>query len=303
MTRQSPHRGRAGAEGGMTLMELMVSLAILAIMILMANSLLVRSRRTVRLAQDTIKANANVRAATDRLRADLASATNEGFLAIVYYPDDTPHLIFTTVSTYRSVLDPLSANACTIDIGLTNDADQVLWRRARLHDATTPGMANDHVNWALVGYRMNLLQPRTVIQNILSPAAPIPMELTKPPTMTLPVMNLQDAAGIWPYMIADVQELKIQWTDGTKNADGRLVWYDRDNPKRGDWPTRDANSQDASLNENAPEYNFSGANVNPQVYCALWTFRKKDNWPKAIRFELSLGDPARLYEVVVRLPN
>ncbi len=313
MTRQIRH-SRADivsrlwrARGGMTLMELMVSLAILAIMILMANSLLVRSRRTVRLAQEVIRANADVRAVTDCLRADLASLTNEGFLAITYHPDDLPHLIFTTASTYRSVVATdaagrnISANAATIDFGLTADAYRILWRRARVQAPLEASSHDDCLNWALGGYRANLLQPRSAINSsLLIPLAPA-LPLTAAPAMTVPVKSLTDAMAVWPYLIADVGDLKIQWSDGARYADGRLVWYDRDNPKFADWYRRGADHQDLNLGEDAPEYNLSGPDANPRLYGAMWTFRKKDNWPKAIRFELGLGDPARSYEVVVAL--
>lgn len=289
----------------MTLMELLVSLAILSIMILMANSLLVSARRTIGLAQDAIKANANVRAVAGRLRADIAGATKEGFLAIAYDVNDIPHLVFTAAGTYRSVLDASVANAAVIDFGLTNDTNndtnRVLWRRAWLQDPNIPQVTNDRYPGPLAVWR-NIAETRTLIRARLG-------LFTLQPALTLPVNGLAAAQGLWPYLIGDVQTLKIQWTDGVPDADGRLTWYDSKNPYRLDtngnpvWPRVDASLQDLAPVEDLPEFNLTGADQKPYLYCALWTFKKKSSWPKAIRFELSVGDPPRLFEVVVSLPN
>ena len=74
---------RRGRQFGFTLIELMVSVAILAIMILIVNEVLANATRTVRIAQDRIRCNANARAIAERLRNDLACVTQEGYLAIV----------------------------------------------------------------------------------------------------------------------------------------------------------------------------------------------------------------------------
>lgn len=312
----------------MTLMELMVSLAILSIMILMANSLLVRSRRTIRLAQDVIKANADARAVIDRLRADIPSVTKEGFLLIgtrriLYRTDpadpatqsmeELPYLFFTTVSTYRSVRDPVSANAATIDYGhgaqdpgtpadpVDDFCIPVLCRRARLHDlgGSTTG---DQLGSALVEYRADLHNPRVSIHNRILASTPPEPPRAHPPLLTLPANSLAAVTNLWPYMIGELRDLKIQWTDGTKGADGRLLWYGKDAPRSAGWEDRGADSQDTNPTV-GPEYNLSFGTANPELYGALWTFKKTDNWPKAIRFELYLGDPLRYYEVVVSLLN
>jgi len=141
VTGQSAKRKQA-ARAGMTLIELLVALAVLSIMILLANALLIRSRAAVRQSEQVIAANADVRAVADRIRNDLSGITKDGFLAIVYgspqAADDEPpaHLIFTAVGTTR---DPggaagLLTNAATIDYGLADEGDNegILWRRARI---------------------------------------------------------------------------------------------------------------------------------------------------------------------------
>ncbi len=64
MTGQQRNQGLTAGRrrGGMTLIEMVVSTAILAMMVLLVNMLLVSSRRTIRTAQATIRSNAGARA-------------------------------------------------------------------------------------------------------------------------------------------------------------------------------------------------------------------------------------------------
>ncbi len=38
-------------------------------------------------------------------------------------------------------------------------------------------------------------------------------------------------------------------------------------------------------------------------YAAAWTYRHKDNWPKAIRVRIKAGNPPQVYEVVADVPQ
>ena len=67
----------------MTLVELMVSVAILSIMLLLCNMLLVRARRTMQVAESSIAVNGDVRAVSDFFRRDVARMSKEGFLYVV----------------------------------------------------------------------------------------------------------------------------------------------------------------------------------------------------------------------------
>ena len=38
-------------------------------------------------------------------------------------------------------------------------------------------------------------------------------------------------------------------------------------------------------------------------YCAFWAFEQKRFWPRAIRVQFKVGEPARAYDVIVDLPD
>ncbi len=348
VTGQSAERARRDLSGreraaraGMTLIELLVALAVLAIMILLANALLIRSRGAVRQSEQVIAANADVRAVADRIRNDLSGITKDGFLAIVYEPpqppDDEPppHLIFTAVGTTRGPndLDPgdLVTNVATIDYGLADEGanEGILWRRARigvydLDEAYAVLQPDDLTGQtfprALGQYRYTPM-PRHVIHGYLMDPQ---LGLALPPTQTMvvPPTNLGEVEDLWPYMIGRVTALRIQWTnDQPGGAVEPLGWYDKDNPAplpdgatcqppQGlpawpKWPDRNFGFQEMDLRQNLPEYNGDGAGANPAKYCALWTWKKTDNWPKALRIRLTLGEKPDQseYEIIVALPE
>jgi len=123
-------------------------------------------------------------------------------------------------------------------------------------------------------------------------------------------------------MIGRVTGLRIQWTNDRPGTAGEpLDWYDADNPAplpdgatypppQGlpawpEWRDRNFGFQEMDLTQDLPEYNGDGAGANPAKYCALWTWKKTDNWPKALRIRLTLGEQPDQseYEIIVALPE
>ena len=96
-------------------------------------------------------------------------------------------------------------------------------------------------------------------------------------------------------MTSGARNLRIQWTR-PHPVTGKLVWYDRERPFDSSWDSRDAAHQDSNPTQDRPEFESSTG-----VYCALWTFRKKDNWPTALRIQMELGAPPRRFEAIVDL--
>lgn len=141
---------------GLTLVELLVSTAILAVIILLANQLMMKSRETVQYAQSAALANCTARAAADRLRSDLMSVCSDGMLIIgerpsvgstvapaalgPYYGNNDPegrdrlgYMAFTSVAPYRSMVDSARTNSARIQYGMTN------WRWKVDDKGTTSG--------------------------------------------------------------------------------------------------------------------------------------------------------------------
>jgi prepilin-type N-terminal cleavage/methylation domain-containing protein len=297
---------------GFTLVELMVSITILTAIILIVSTLLSNAQRAVNLSQSTITADADARAVTGRIRADLAALTTEGFLAIYTDTNDRQHLVFTAVGSYKSMteaVDPVVANAARIDYGRTGDSDKnVLWRRAVLlngesgQPATTRG---DMEEISLADYKV---WNRTEIDDSLYNAvgnytweAKTFNCFVTPPVITLPPNSLADLDDLWPYLVRPCTNLQIEWTDGELDTNEMLLWYNSVAPKAPAWTGRDAAHQDNNPGDNdAMEYDAGGSR-----YCALWTYAKKDNWPLALRitFTMGTGDTAQTYEVIVDLPR
>ena len=308
-------RRSPSAAGAVTLTELMVAMGVLVLIIGVFNSLMVTCQRVVKVSQGTIKTNAEGRAVMLRIRADLQGLTKEGFLAITYRevaPGEelVPCLIFTSVSGFGSMVDTTNANAARVDFGLTGSAADVLYRRAVLQvpdDPANTDDADDHEALSLAFYRVNTQTPRAIIAAILFSDSNIggyPAVVTNPPEINLPEIdqppiNLTDIAGLWPYMTSGASNLRIQWTR-PHPVTGRLVWYDSQRPFDDAWTGRGFADQDSNPTEDWPEFDLDPGN---EVYCALWTFKKKDNWPTALRIQMELGegDSPRRYEVIVDL--
>lgn len=81
---------RIAKKCGLTLIELMVAIAILAMIILIVNGLMVQMVETVRSSQAMIRCNGKARAVGDVLRDDLLTLSRQGLLAIVESPEQNP---------------------------------------------------------------------------------------------------------------------------------------------------------------------------------------------------------------------
>ncbi len=302
-----------------TLVELLVSISILTAIILVVSTLLTNAQRAVNLSQSTITADADARAVVERIRADLASLTTEGFLAIYTDIDGRPHLVFTAVGAYKSMIDSTIANTARIDYGRTgNSGKNVLWRRAMLLNAESAAVtANDHEKISLADYKVwgRSYFDYALYNEVVGPPRQYDWPVgglvwfdcfTNTPSIPLPPNSLADLENLWPYLARPCRNLKIEWTDGECDATTKmLLWYNSDAPKKpDDWKNRNAAYQDTHLSEDAAEYDVE-FDAGGERYCALWTCRKKDNWPLALRitFELGTGETAQTYEVIVDLPR
>ena len=282
------HAARQAASGafakGFTLVELMVSVAIIAILMLSFSLVLTYSQQVVSNSHKAIRGNDASAALADLIRQDLASLTTEGFLAIDANVPDGNHdrLMFTTTGTYQSMVDPNKfATAARIDYGVFDatassssyDARQVLWRRALLLTGTgctntppsLPTAGSDLLPVdTLAGYKVsagiNLGSFTTSVKNAMNTKP----DLTLPPTRLIYIQNM------WPYVYHPCSLFRVEWTNDTN----LVTWY---TPPDGPVPAR---------------------RVNPVV----WKFGDTD-WPLAlrIRFKLSRDDNVAPYEMIVRL--
>jgi hypothetical protein len=138
--------------------------------------------------------------------------------------------------------------------------------------------------------------------------------------------------GLWPYLAANVTlagtanayvpGMRISWTDGTRDATtGALNWYDKGFPRIPNivndpphaWMNMTVSDslpsskcQDPpNLGWDIPEFKANyRLQPNPAIYAAMWSYMRKDNWPKALRIDFQIGtDSPQAYRVVISLPD
>ncbi|KKM88177.1 hypothetical protein LCGC14_1261350 [marine sediment metagenome] len=344
---------------GFTLTELLVTTLILAMMIGLATSMLVPAQNAIRLAQETVRANANARAAASIFRTRLAAIDKDGFLIVLCAEpegdaDDAPdkhHLIFTTAGNYLSqcvrptpqqpTVKQMEANSARVDFSTAVKVDDAgtptftqddiiqesLYGREILlnpDDPTAFKDGEDHERLAVSYYRWDPGKPIGVLVDgtlgiwtreesfnfnkhpdgaafYLFPA----MCSAAGPDFNLPVQSLTDLKGLWSYVISDVRDFKVQWTDGTI-TDGKLQWYTKAHPKDTNWADKDANVVDAlSKARGFCEFDSNGFSAQSRKahYCVIWSYWNRYAWPKALRIQFKVGKRQEPYEVIVDLPS
>ena len=141
LARRTPKSTRRQAPKGMTLMELMVAVAILAGMVLAFNMILSQSQLIVSRTERAMRSNAAALAIAQVIRGDLQSATKTGYLDFT-----TPNeLVFTKAGVCQSVTGSAKGNASLVCYRLVPNTapdapDQVLLRLGLVlseHSGTT----------------------------------------------------------------------------------------------------------------------------------------------------------------------
>jgi len=341
--------GAARAAKGMTLVELLVSALILAMMIGFISDMLVRARDSVRLAQAKMKANADIRALANQLRTDVACMDPRGLLAILVDNNGKYHVVMTTTGSFRSFCNgTVGANAARVHLCLSHSARvdtkgtsdirddvayRILCRQATLLDPTVPDDVTytgpkDYENasacWyhvpvsfvgdgpieTLAGY-LYYFDPIYKYPLNLHPAPPPDLfpVMTNPsePVLPVPPATVADIDALWPFMMSEVTDLRIQWTDGqtheVETADGGqekvLNWYDADNARSDQsWKAIWASTIDTNPLSSEPEFNLGDG-----LYCALWAPGNRTARPRALRIALTVSKTAQQYEIIVDMPD
>ncbi len=329
---------------GLTLTEMLVSTGVLALIILIAAEMLASTQATIHEAEKAADLNADARAVADRLRRDLMKITQDGLLLVMIDEQYRPRLVFTAVGVHRSLCDSqVTANAARIAYGLyrnykdtpkdPSDDYNILYRQAILLDPKSPagssGYQNDHERMCLSYVHMEprfaagavtswLYSMKQQLYSITGKFSPdgvtaLPYVANVPwtaqsviPELQFPINNLDDVNRLWPYMVSGVTEMKIQWTDGSVDGQGRLQWFDRDHARDQQWRQKIPAFRYLPNSPYTPEYAFDvGYWLPDPVYCALWLFDRKAVWPKGIRVQFKVGPygQERKYDVIVDLPN
>ncbi len=285
----------------LTLIELLVSTAILSMMVLLFSLVLNATQKVTSAAHATMRGNAAAAAIADAIRKDFARITRNGFLCITQTAaSSSPVLMFTTSGTTSSVLSDNVATEAVVMLGLCPNTatanGNVLWAKRMLLDTSATALTDDDIwtsyNFFDIQAETNRAGVNTRITNApgtgLDQEIPLGIEVSS---------ELDAAAGLWQVLAVDCEGLSIMWTDGSDgNGDGHMDWYGIvsqynsaamppayeyviETPRA--WATRNATS-------GSPE--FDGAPTSPAFYRALWS-RDRAIWPSAVKISFVITDP------------
>ena len=215
---------------GMTLIELLVSLAVLAVISIAFATIMSQSQKVVDRSNALMRANATASAISQILRNDLACLAPQAPIVIGNMsngPGGT--LLFFAAGPFTSRTDPntppATANVARIDYGWSsgpdpdpnNHGDDFLWRRATLLTGTTAGTdANPYDDldpnaWlgrydpsAPAGIHIDLTVPGAVDPYLAEPNIPVQVEA-------------DNVRHIWPLLARPAGSFRVAWWSETTN--------------------------------------------------------------------------------------
>ena len=218
--------GRAPRRRAFTLLELMVAVAILAVLIVIFSGILTQVTKIMNMSNDAIRTDRAVAALDKLIRRDLSSISKSGFLKIT----GGNHIAFAVVGSFDSMLTAgESSNAATIDYGLTTEADDelvegadddvppkdIIWRRLHL---LLPGQdtEDDHIDALLPDVGQPGYQPPFYDDHDEDGYD----DDRTPPKIKVP----PDEAADWcSYVAGNCSQFEVFWWDGAawSSTDGQ----------------------------------------------------------------------------------
>lgn len=314
---------------GLTVTELMVSVVILVMMIYIVNTMLTSSRQAVQQAQAMIHVNAEARAIADRIRSDVGQISPEGFLLISSRRPDISgttsnfsYMAFMTANPIYSLCSAPYGTSAFVEYGAT-DAEGTMYRRAWVcrpdmaPGLGTSGPAIQYLDYERIAmeYMRSPDTPRSTVAQMIGTNFNVAYTdgynftstrgLCAPPVLSSTLGTLSEVMDNWPYLMTGLQEMRIMWT-GT-NPGTPVQWYREGVPADPNWFNYTSVSGDPpNVYTTGPEYMTSSGATG--FYSAAWTFKRKDNWPRAIRVDFRIQPPLagvapQSFSVIANLAN
>jgi prepilin-type N-terminal cleavage/methylation domain-containing protein len=259
--RETSPAARPAQAKGLTLIELLVTIAILAGMILGFAVVLSSAKSVVSTTQAQMRANAAAAAVAQVIREDFGRITKHGFLCI-----REGKLIFTTAGYHASLLPYTGKHGTGVTIApaavatygtCANPAGSspVLFRRSLLlygsHIRQDRESTEDSVRWDLAHYQgMTASELSTAIDNDFLAGAPAALAVPPPNNLGL----VQD---LWQCLTHGVTDFSIEWTHDDVEGSGNIQWQ-----------------------------KWTGGNNR------LWTHHDPNAWPVAVKIRFRLVDRA-----------
>jgi len=292
---------------GLTLIELMVSMAIIVIIVLAVGQIMSSAQKVVAVGQAGMRANGKVAALKSALHDDMRHISKMGCL----YLDAKGHLIFNIAGPADSITTGgTSGTGAMVMYGLRDaqGGGSVLIRVGAVLDSTqpqgvTPPAQNqppdpkfgnfDYGPYDLANFQSGIPAATTVDNWVTGWMIPIYF-----PSGQLPVLqqdlNLDTITNdCWKVMTTKVSAVEVFWTDGKTTHDNttgydNLNWYGGANGAPQTGLGTDPNVQ---------------MNTDSGNYYARWTNANPNSWPKAIKYVITMDDDSHpgtpiTYEVI-----
>ncbi|HOF18113.1 MAG TPA: hypothetical protein PK082_04325 [Phycisphaerae bacterium] len=253
----------ARAARGMTLIELIVAVGILAGMILGFSMILTQTQKVVVGSQSMMRSNAAAAGIAQVIRQDFSRASKSGFL---YLSEDK--IVFTISGVCPSLTGSSLGTGSAVWYALCDRAgyagEKVFLRQGYVLDRGAAATAGDTIKrdyQELVSGTFANIVNRVEMTEAFFPNPPTPVSLAVPPG------NLAGIGEMWRVLAVSVSNVKFFWTDGATDGGGNLYWYGNGQPK----PGVQAYEQEIP-------------------YKACWTHHDMNAWPRAIKIQFQIND-------------
>lgn len=249
----------ARAARGMTLIELIVAVGILAGMILGFSMILTQTQKVVVGSQSMMRSNAAAAGIAQVIRQDFARVSKSGFL---YLSEDK--IVFSISGVCPSLTGSSLGTGSAVCYALCDRTgyagEKVLLRQGYVLDSGAAASSGDTIKMdyqTLVTGTVG--QIVTQIETAIIPATPA--------SLAVPPGNAAGINEMWRVLAVSVSNVKFFWTDGATDGSGNLLWYGNGQPKAGV----------QSYEQEVP-------------YKACWTHHDMNTWPRAVKIQFQIND-------------
>ncbi len=306
---------------GFTIIELLVTVAALAVMLVAFGRILSECKAVVHGSERMMRTLHRVSSVSSMIRSDLQRMSRDGFLAITMgsIQDAHPGLIFTTAGPTRSIIGSVEGRGSIVAYSLAEhlDADrgrEILWRpewvffySGSYAAGSPPDVAAFMFSGA--GGKYDQLESYKVAARgtVEGVAEHIIGTENAGAGFRLPPRTKSEADALWSAVIQDMEFFSVMWTDCELDSDTNgFAWYGWEalphTDDDGDGVPDTYIYQSTAKGSGGAEYGGGGG------YAALWTGRNPNNWPKAIKVTYKINDEdlppglTGVYEVLCEIP-
>lgn len=265
---------------GLTLIELLVSIAILVVMILAFSTIIVQSQRFVSASRAARRSQQLAGSIARVVRDDFRRATQDGFFAIKAPTGGAPRMVFTTAGISNSLTQSVTGTGSIVCYGqVANQASAntwILWRPAFVLQKGVSGtvgtIADDIYNYDMTQI---MAKTRTDMNAIANQFAALT------PSISLPVSNISQIGSLWQALGQRCSWLSICWTDGSTDTNKNLRWHGVFATGENQWTIPNPQAFTPA----------AGIVTGDAGYSCLWTHHDQSLWPKAVRIRFRITDP------------